>query len=98
LNEGWQVVEANNRNPGSMVLPMKDDRDISPGVFNGLVKCFVKAKTLRSLALDMNVRDVGDDIRGVGTASKLNAAPGGNTQHARQFVSEFPLADLALIA
>jgi hypothetical protein len=98
LNEGRQVVKPNDYDPGFMVLPVKDDRDMTPGVGNGLVECFVEAKTLRAFALDMNVRDVGDDVRRIGAAPKLNAAPGVNTQHARQLMSEFTFANLALIA
>ena len=62
-----EVVESKHDDPGFVVLTMADDRDfLYTGVGNRLFECLVKPEPFAPFALDMDVRDIRNDIRRIG--------------------------------
>ncbi len=75
---------------------MTDNRYIlHTGIGHRLVECFIKPEPFAPFALDMDVRDIRNDIRAVGRALELLSAPGRDAQNAGQFGGEFPFAAFA---
>ncbi len=88
-----QIVEPENDDPGLAVLPMTDDGEFRlTGVLRRLVERIVKSKSLRSLAFEMDVRNIRNDIRTIGRSLELDTAPGGDTKDTHQLGGQFPLA------
>ena len=91
FNKVRQIVESNNDDPRLIVLAVTDDRDFfGTGVIHRLFECRVKPELFAPLALDVDVRDVCYNIRGVGGTLKLDAASGGDAQNAGKFGGQFP--------
>ena len=92
-----KVVQPKHDDPGFVVLAMADDRDfLYTGIGHRLVERFVKPESFAPFALDMDVRDIRNDIRAVGRALKLLPAPGCDPQNAGQFGGKLPFAPLSL--
>ncbi len=61
---------------------MQNDRDFRSGVFHRLFDGVIETKPFGSFTFDMQVGNIDDDVRRIGTALKLDAAPGRDAQHA----------------
>ncbi len=94
-----KVVQPKHDDPGFVILAVADDGNFRfTAVRNGLFQCFIQTEFFSTFAFDMDAGNIRDDIRRIGRTLELLSAPGGDTEDARQFVSEFPFAGLPFIA
>ena len=95
INEFREIVEPNDDDPRLVILAMADDGDFrNSRIGHRLIECFVKSEPFAPFALNVNVRNIRNNIGRFRRALELHTASGSDAQDAAEFGGQFPFAPL----